>query len=70
MNSKILCRISWPFLLGLFLFSASAPAASRVQIHADFTEAEATLAILDKRDAAQPVVDADWQALLRFIFWT
>jgi Putative zinc dependent peptidase (DUF5700) len=35
----------------------------RIQIRADFTEADAVLAILAKRDASQPITDGDWQAL-------
>ena len=65
MSSRELRRSSLPFLLGLFLLSTFAPPeeASRIRIHTDFTEADAALAILDKRNASQPVTDSDWQAV-------
>lgn len=58
--------LAWLSVLpGSILPSAAALAekAERVQIHTDFTEADAALAILDKRAAAQPVPDADGAAL-------
>ena len=52
-------------LLAPLLLAAGAPAkeANRVRIHSDFTEADAALAILDKRQAAEPVTDTDWESL-------
>jgi hypothetical protein len=49
--------------LVLLSSAASGQQANRVQIHVDFTEADAVLSILDKRNAEQPVTDQDWQAL-------
>jgi hypothetical protein len=65
MNSRLICRAFSPFVLGLpFFFPfALAEQARRVRIHTDFTEADAALAILDKRSASEPLTDADWQAL-------
>jgi hypothetical protein len=65
MSSRILRCSSFPFLLGLLFVSlpASAGEASRVQINADFSEADAALALLDKRNASQPLTDMDWQVL-------
>lgn len=42
---------------------ALAEKAERIQIRTDFTEADAARAMLDKREATQPVPDADWAAL-------
>jgi putative zinc-dependent peptidase DUF5700 len=65
LTPRIICRVFFLLLLGLFLLSAPALAdeASRIQIHTDFSEADATLGILDKRSASQPVTDSDWQTL-------
>jgi Putative zinc dependent peptidase (DUF5700) len=65
MRSRILCIVCLGLLLGLLLFSVAALAeeTDRIQIHADFTEADAALAILEKRSGSQPVTDTDWQAL-------
>jgi hypothetical protein len=43
---------------------ASGAAEDRVQFTLDTSEADAVLAILDKRVAGKPVTDADWQRLL------
>ena len=64
-------HLSLSFLLVFFLTGlnlpalAQAPAAGgeRVQLRFDTSEAEAVLAILAKRQAKQPVEDADWQRL-------
>jgi len=56
------------FLLSaLFLCSPAAIAQTvqRVQVHLVTDEAEAVLAILEKRAASVPVADADWQALFQ-----
>ena len=64
MIPRIICRASLPLFLGLFSStSALADDASRIQIHTDFSEANAALAILDKRSASQPVTDSDWETL-------
>ena len=65
MTSRIAWLALWSVLLGPILLSAAAlgKKAERVQIHTDFTEADAALAILEKRQTAQPVTDADWEAL-------
>jgi Putative zinc dependent peptidase (DUF5700) len=64
MTPRIICRASLSIFLGLF-FSTSALAdeASRIQIRTDFSEADAALVILDKRNGSQAVIDSDWQAL-------
>lgn len=65
MRSRILCSLSLSLLFGLPSFSAatSPEEVNRIQIHADFTEADAALVILDKRNSTRPVTDSDWQAL-------
>jgi hypothetical protein len=65
MTFRTYCRACVPHLLGLFLATAPALAeeVSRIQIHTDFSEADAALNILDKCNASQPVKDSDWQAL-------
>lgn len=64
MSSRTLWRFSFLLLLATFLsVSVLAEEASRIQLHTDFSEADAALAILGKRNAAQPVTDADWQTL-------
>src|SRR5436853_6584609 len=58
---KLLLRTSALLLLnlaGTLLFSEE-----RVEVQLDASEAKQALAILDKRKHAQPVTDADWQAL-------
>jgi Putative zinc dependent peptidase (DUF5700) len=64
MRSAIVRRFSFLLLLAPFL-SASilAEESSRIQLHTDFSEAEAALAILDKRNAAEPIADSDWRAV-------
>jgi hypothetical protein len=64
MRSAIVRRFSFLLLLAPFL-SASilAEESSRIQLHTDFSEAEAALAILDKRNAAEPIADLDWRAV-------
>ena len=58
-------RVSLALVLGLLILPcwALAEDADRVQIHVDFSEADASLAILDKRATSQAIADADWQAL-------
>ena len=64
MSSRILYRFSFALFLGFFLTaSAFAEKGSGIQLHADFSEADAALAILDKRNSARPATDSDWQAL-------
>ena len=64
MTFRIAYRFSLSFIGLVFLCVAgSAQETNRLQIHTDFSEAEAVLAILDKRNAAQSVTDADWQSL-------
>jgi len=65
MTSRIACLAWLSLLMGPLLLAAAASAkeADRVQIHTDFTEADAALAILDKRQAAGPVTDAEWEVL-------
>jgi hypothetical protein len=48
---------------GLFACSALAQPANRVSLTLDSSEAEAVLAILDKRALHEAVTDADWQRL-------
>ncbi|HWX54964.1 MAG TPA: DUF5700 domain-containing putative Zn-dependent protease [Verrucomicrobiae bacterium] len=48
-------------LLGLFL--AAVPAPDQVQVRLVTDEADAVLAILDRREAGTPIADADWQRL-------
>jgi Putative zinc dependent peptidase (DUF5700) len=62
---RTFCRACVPHLVGLFLVTAPALAeeVSRIRIQTDFSEADAALTILDKRNASQPVKDSDWQAL-------
>jgi hypothetical protein len=59
------CRIRIPLLLVLVILPAFALAeeAGRIQIHSDFSEADAVLAILAKRSASQTITDSDWEAL-------
>jgi hypothetical protein len=66
MRSRIAYLALLAALLAPALLSTAAltEEANRVQIHTDFTEADAALAILDKRQAEQPVADRDWAALL------
>jgi hypothetical protein len=63
--SRIICRAFLPLFLGLFFLSVPSLAdeAGRIQIHTDFSEADAALGILDKRNASLPVADSDWQTL-------
>ena len=65
MRPLVACRVFLGFLFSFFLFSSTALAeeASRIQIQTDFTEADAALTILDKRNAGQLVTDGDWQTL-------
>jgi hypothetical protein len=65
MRSLVACRVFLGLLFAFFLLSwtALAEEANRIQIQADFTEADAALTILDKRNTGQPVTDADWQTL-------
>lgn len=65
MRYRFLCRVPLGLLFGLLPFSSRAFAeeANRIQIHADFTEADAALTILEKRNAAERIADADWQKL-------
>lgn len=62
---RTVCCVCLAVLLGLLFFSAStlADEASRIQLQTDFSEADAALAILEKRNAGQPVTDSDCQAL-------
>src|SRR5215469_1484929 len=68
-RTDMIARISSVFvfsvLLVLFLFpsAVSAKEANRIQIHTDFSEADAVLAILNKRHEAQQVSASDWQTL-------
>lgn len=66
MRYGLLRRASLGLLVGLFSTSSGsfAEEANRIQIHADFTEADAALAILEKRNGSQALTDADWQGLL------
>lgn len=64
MSSRIPCRFWFSLFLGLFLTASGlADEGSRIQLHTDFSEADAALAILDKRNSSRPVTDSDWQAL-------
>ena len=64
MRSPIVRRFSFLLLLAPFLStSVLAEEASRIQLHTDFSEADAALAILDKRNAAEPITDSDWRAV-------
>ncbi len=61
----MVCRALIPFLLVLVILPASALAeeAGRIQIHSDFSEADAVLSILAQRSASQTVTDSDWESL-------
>jgi hypothetical protein len=65
MTSGMICRALIPFLFVLVILPASALAeeAGRIQIHSDFSEADAVLSILAKRSASQTVTDSDWESL-------
>jgi hypothetical protein len=65
MRSVVACRVFLRFHFAFFLLSSTALAeeANRIQIHTDFSEADAVLSILDKRDAGQMVSQSDWKAL-------
>jgi hypothetical protein len=56
---KVLCLI----LLACCSVPTFASDNSRIQVTADFSEADAVLAILEKRQGKQDVTAADWQAL-------
>lgn len=49
--------------IALLFVATAASAADRVRIIFNTSEADAVLAILDKRAAGMPIVDADWQRL-------
>lgn len=51
------------YIATLILLVSCVAAQERVQFKLDTSEAESVLAILDKRAAAQPVADSDWQRL-------
>ena len=53
MTSRLTCLALWSARMGLVLVCAAASAeeANRVQIHTDFTEGDASLAILNERHA-------------------
>jgi hypothetical protein len=65
MTSRVVCRALIPFLLLLVILPAFALAeeTGRIQIHTDFSEADAVLAILAKRSASQTVTGSDWESL-------
>lgn len=65
MTPRLVCRALIPFLLVLFILPAFALAeeAGRIQIHSDFGEADAVLAILAKHSASQTVTNSDWESL-------
>jgi hypothetical protein len=65
MTSRVVCRALLPFLVVLVVLPAFALAeeAGRIQIHPDFSEADAVLAILAKRSASQTVTGSDWESL-------
>ncbi|HEY6303979.1 MAG TPA: hypothetical protein VIX14_13025 [Terriglobales bacterium] len=55
--------VSW-IIVGLFTVLPSlASDAERVQVKLDTSESEQLLAIVTRRKQAQPITDADWQAL-------
>lgn len=61
---SLLIVTSFFFLTFLIVSQAQTSTdASRIQLHFDTSEAEAVLAILDKRIAGSAVADADWQRL-------
>src|SRR5262245_9639721 len=45
--------------------SAGARQAARIEIQADFSEADAVMAILAKRGASLAITDADWESLFK-----
>lgn len=65
MTCRILSSLSLGLLFGFPSFSPATLAgeANRIQIHTDFTEADAALSTLEKRTGAQLVTDSDWQAV-------
>jgi hypothetical protein len=68
MTPRLTCLALWSARMGLVLVCAAASAeeANRVQIHTDFAEGDASLAILNERHAGQPptdAADADWELL-------
>jgi hypothetical protein len=44
---------------------AGAKETARIEIHADFSEADAVMAILAKRSASLAITDADWETLFK-----
>ncbi len=63
--SRFVIAISFALLSSLASLDAQVPSdnASRIALRLDTSEAEAVLAILDKRSAGTAITDADWQNL-------
>ena len=55
--------VSWTIVSFFTVLPSLASDAERVQVKLDTSESEQVLAIVTKRKQAQPITDADWQAL-------
>lgn len=60
---RVVILILFVLVSSLTLLHAETQDAKRIQLHLNTSEAEAVLAILDKRAAASAVTDTDWQNL-------
>ena len=67
-RSLVACRVFLGFVFPFFLLSSAALAeeANRIQSHTDFSEADAVLSILDKRDAGQMVEPIGLESAVRY----
>src|SRR5690349_18409083 len=62
---KLKLNIFFFLLISFFVALPPVHAADRIQITADFSEADAVLAILTKRSTPAPVSDGDWIAVFK-----